>query len=186
MANNNCRPLPCFTDAQAALFWDQVNKKGPDECWEWTGYRFRKGYGVFRTAGPNRATLRCSRISFFLVTGVDPGALMVLHKCDNPPCCNPRHLFLGTIPENTADMVAKGRQSKGDNHPKRLRPELVKRGDDHPRKILTSAQVLAIRSAFSAGASRSSIAEKYKVNYGNVVAIIARRTWRHLPQTTAS
>jgi HNH endonuclease len=85
-------------------FWAKV-KRGPG-CWEWQGYRDRKGYG--RIGGGKDSQL-VHRLSWSLHHG-DPGELCVLHHCDNPPCVNPDHLFLGTIQDNNADMIAKGRR----------------------------------------------------------------------------
>lgn len=77
-----------------------------DGCWEWTGARLPTGYGHVRWQGKDALT---HRLIWALCFGEIPGRLWVLHKCDNPPCCNPDHLFLGTPKNNTHDAISKGR-----------------------------------------------------------------------------
>lgn len=92
-------------------FWSRVDKRGPDECWEWRGARNENGYGWLNTvASPS---MLANRVAYHFATGIDPGPLLVCHSCDNPPCCNPRHLWLGTHSDNMADMHAKGRRRVG-------------------------------------------------------------------------
>lgn len=151
-------PMPKMTDEYRNRFWSKVKIGQPDECWLWQAARAGGRYGVIMIA---QVQYHAHRLAYFIHTQSDPGELFVLHTCDNPPCVNPSHLFLGTNDDNMADMVAKGRQAKGDSHgwrthpesivrgermrdavmPSRLRgddhpfrkhPELVKRGDEHP------------------------------------------------------
>lgn len=101
-------------------FWAKVNKHGtvirPElgPCWEWTAARFDSGYGM---VGLNRKTSYTHRTSWVIHNGAIPDGLKVLHKCDNPPCVNPTHLFLGSAKDNTDDMNAKNRWVKP-NHAK--------------------------------------------------------------------
>lgn len=87
-------------------FWAKVAKLGVCSCWEWTGWRKETGYGRVRIDG---RILYAHRVSWILANGPIPDDLRVLHRCDNPPCVNPDHLFLGTQGDNNADRDAKGR-----------------------------------------------------------------------------
>jgi hypothetical protein len=88
------------------LFWAKV-ARGAD-CWEWGGARNTSGYGWFRF-GPDRTPTGAHRVAYELSNGPIPDGLAVLHRCDNPPCVNPAHLFLGTNQDNVTDKVNKGR-----------------------------------------------------------------------------
>ena len=94
----------------AERYWSRVAKAGEDECWEWQGARTDRGYGAIRDNGKQRST---THVAWFLKHGEWPNdlGLWVLHKCDNPPCVNPAHLFLGTHKMNMRDMIEKGRGS---------------------------------------------------------------------------
>jgi HNH endonuclease len=92
-------------------FWPKVRVGKPDECWEWDGARFSPtGYGAFQFGV--KKTVRAHRIAFQLAGGLLPPGMLVLHHCDNPPCCNPAHLYAGNHSQNNQDCVRRGRRSK--------------------------------------------------------------------------
>lgn len=97
-------PPTLFFDV--ARFLAKVGIGSLDECWEWTAARHPSGYGTFYFNGK---WSRAHRTAWELANGPIPEGLLVLHRCDNPPCVNPRHLWLGTDADNTRDMIAKGR-----------------------------------------------------------------------------
>lgn len=88
-------------------FWSKVDKSG--DCWEWVGYLNEKGYGKFRL---NNKLQRAHRISYALKYGAIPEGMLVCHRCDNPKCVNPEHLFIGTTTDNARDSISKGRRPK--------------------------------------------------------------------------
>lgn len=152
--------------------------KAPPEdqsaCWPWRGARDKDGYGRLGRG------LRAHRFAFERTYGPIPNGLQVCHRCDNPPCCNPAHLFLGTIADNMRDKALKGRAASGDRNGRRLYPEKL-RGENGPSAKLTEAQVLAIRSAYRAAAcSVTSLARRYGISRRLVRKIAIREVWKHL------
>ncbi len=114
-------------------FWPQVRKT--DGCWLWTGNTDRFGYGILRVDGVTKKT---HRYVLELTAGVELTGKVVMHMCDEPACCNPAHLAVGTHQENMADKVAKNRQAKGSNSGSAMLTEsqvLEMRAKYRPRKI---------------------------------------------------
>lgn len=155
-------------------FWSRVRRGGSDECWEWSGYKKGGGYGGvdlpralrYGTHGKTYA----HRVSWMLARGAIPGGLKVCHTCDNRPCCNPRHFFLGTDADNLRDMRDKGRGV--------LPPRLL--GEAHARAVATEAQVREIRQRVAAGERQTDVARSLGLKASTVHLIWKRRVWRHV------
>jgi len=148
-------------------FWEKVNQGSEDQCWEWIGTRNNKGYGrvyVSREKGPKFS----HRVSWELINGHIPEGKYILHRCDNPPCCNPAHLFVGTHLDNIRDMIAKGR---------RRDISCVLRGEDVPKSKLTYNDVKFIRESNLSCGSLGSI---LGVSGSTIKAVRQRRNWAHI------
>jgi HNH endonuclease len=138
-------------------------------CWVFTGFCLKNGYG--RIKGSGQQVILAHRASWEVFRGTIPDGLLVLHHCDNRPCVNPDHLFLGTVWDNTHDMLAKGR----DRHPKE---QPSKQGELHHNARLTEAQVLEIRQRKKE--PRRVLAEEFGLNRRYVSTLIRGQSWRHL------
>lgn len=160
---------PTATPEQAiARFWAKADKAaGADACWAWTAYRDRAGYGTVRH-GSQRRKVKAHRLALML-SGLDvPAGACVLHRCDNPGCVNPAHLFIGTQVDNVADMVAKGRSAR-------------QRGERNGIAKLRSEQIVEIRRLAATGVSRAEIGRAFGVDHSSVSKIVTRKRWAHVP-----
>ena len=147
-------------------FWTKVDQS--QECWLWTGcIDPRAGYGQFWVA---KRVRKAHRVSYALEHGLTPANLCVLHSCDNPPCVNPAHLWLGTQLENIADRTRKGRSNR--------RATTV--GEAHYAAILTRADVLKIRHRKQKGEIYRVIAKDFPVSASAVGRICRREVWKHV------
>lgn len=160
-------------NALSARFWSYVRRGLPNECWPWASELNSKGYGRFRvyTGGKLRRIL-AHRFAYQQATGrALRRGLVVMHSCDNPPCCNPKHLRCGTQRDNMADARVKGRAVPP---PARWRSGL-------PSSRLQEADIPEIRSRLRRGETQRSIARDYKVSPSAIGAVARGRTWFHVP-----
>ena len=148
-------------------FWKKVNKDGPvhpihGPCWIWiAGTSNEDGYGAFQEGAAHR-------FSWTLHNSAIPEGMCVLHRCDNPPCVNPAHLFLGDNSANVADRMRKGRGYKGESA---------------PQAILTEADVLEIRRRIIKGHpvhGMKPMSREFGVSPGTIKAAIIRKSWKHI------
>lgn len=147
---------------------------GPDACWLWKGAT-RRGYGQFGSGRRSNDTQRAHRVAYELAHGAIPAGQCVCHRCDNPACCNPAHLFLGTHAENMADMHAKERYGW------RTKPEAMARGERAGGAKLAEEQVREIRRKYSAGGvSQRALASEYGVTQSAISAVTSGRRWVHV------
>lgn len=158
----------------AESFWAKVNRRGEEECWNWTGYR---------NVGKHSGQCRYGRIDIFGQKGVyvhrvayflaRPGkltlergdGLLVRHSCDNPLCCNPRHLVTGTHAQNVEDMLSRGRQTRYTS-------------TDSPRAKLTAEDIFWIRMQKKYGATKKALAMLYEVSEATISGACYGRHYR--------
>lgn len=138
--------------------FESACKPASNECMHWCKGADRKGYGRMWVQGAEK---RATHVAWFLEFGAWPSGL-VCHKCDNPKCVNPDHLFLGTIADNMADKTVKNRQAKG---------------SANGNSKLTEQQVHEIRAAAKGG---KLLAEKYGVDYSLIWLIRTGKIWKHV------
>ena len=148
-------------------FWSKVDVRGPDECWPWTAATAWNGYGRIGSGGRGEGTLGAHRVAWASTNGKIPDGLCVLHICDNPPCCNPQHLFLGTQADNLRDCAAKGRSADT-------------RGEKCSAAKLTTIGVRLIRYWLSKGYMQKEIADTFGVSRPTISNINRGYSWSHI------
>lgn len=166
------QPLKCISghSKRYALLsdslWSRVDIKAKDECWPWMGSTNSDGYGTLKFRGKY---FHAHRVAYELTNGPIPNRLNILHRCDNPPCCNPAHLWPGTDQDNVDDMMAKRRNK-------------VFVGTQNRSAKVTEDDIPVIRALYAQGnLSQQKIGVLYGVSDVTVSYIIHRKTWRHVP-----
>ena len=178
-------------------FWGLIDKT--DTCWLWKGPRIpaNVGYGYF-------SYHLAHRVMWEIENGVIPKGKLICHSCDNPPCVNPSHLFIGTQKDNMRDAsqkhrlwmqqhperVRRGDQTtfrlypelirRGEQHHSHLHPELVPRGEKASRSKLKEQDVRAIHRLRGSGTSLKELSSLYQVSIGHIEGILSGRYWKHL------
>lgn len=151
-----------------ARFWEKVSIGSFRDCWPWTGCLQGQGYGQINTKNKR---LLAHRVSFEFVWGPLSAGLFALHRCDNPPCCNPWHLFQGNAKDNAQDMMQKGRRSY----------DSMPHGEKIHNAKFTIDDVLNIRFFYDVQKkSRREIAQQFNVTYQAIDHIVKRRLWKHV------
>ena len=149
-------------------FWSHVKKGDPDQCWVWDGCKDGLGYGMFRLGG--LGVVRCHRIAMMLFLDRELNrSEKVLHKCDNPSCCNPHHLYVGTQQDNVNDRESRGRSNR-------------RRGLQHGGSKATEQEVIKIRRLYYGSRCRlREIAIDFpNLSMSCIWSIISGKTWSHI------
>lgn len=147
--------------------WEKIDRRGPSECWPWTGSRDGRGYGMFMFSSIRdvKRNMKAHRAAYVSENGPVPDDVFVCHRCDNPPCCNPAHLFPAHHQGNVDDMVAKGRH-RGSG-----------KGQAAPTAKLTDEAVRRIRSD---PRSSRAVAAELGVGKSTINSVRAGETWKHV------
>ena len=143
-------------------FWNKVKVIGKNDCWKWLAYKDKDSYGRIGTDSIHR-NIAAHRVSWILHYGEIPKNKLVCHKCDNPSCVNPQHLFLGTIQDNNFDKVKKNRQAQGE-----------KNGSAKLKK----SQIQEIKKIYQTGNfTLKEVGKMFGVTYATISYIVNGKTW---------
>lgn len=164
----------------ASRFWRKVDKNGPvpshaialGPCWLWTGGKDPKGYGQLRANGKRGRLLKAHRVSWSMHNGRLTDWMLVLHRCDNPSCVRPDHLFVGSQRDNVQDAARKGRLVF------QAHPEKVRRGEQASAAKLTRAQVDEVHELSFEGATQVALARRFGVSQAAISALLLGKTYR--------
>lgn len=171
-------------------FWPKVDMRRQDECWPWTGNRTRAGYGRFRDAESGKS-VPAHRVSLQLHGVVFAPGDFVCHRCDNPPCVNPAHLYVGDHASNMRDRRERQREARGpalvaamlntratgERHGSRTHPEQSPRGERHGMAKLSTDAMVTARSLRNAGLSYSEIGRRLGVAQTTVSRALRGKSW---------
>ncbi len=147
--------------------WRWIDKREPNDCWPWTGATVRGGYGSIQIGGKGSNGGVAHRALYEIINGPVPDGMVVMHRCDNPPCCNPRHLTIGTYKENTWDMMAKGR-----------RATCWPVGENNGKSKLTAEKVRYIRANVAKG--YRTLSHELELDYTTVRNAAIGKSWKHV------
>lgn len=196
-------PILNLSESDISRFWKYVDKKGADDCWPWLAFTDHAGYGQLKL-GPRSIgkwkMVGAHRISKYIASGPPPLDQLTLHHCDNPPCCNPRHLYYGTHKDNVYDCVKRERRAVirtiGDRNgarkfPERVsvglkrawkaHPEFMARGEGSPKHKVNENDVREIRRLYGSGlANYPALREQFDLQNCALWKIIHRVSWRHI------
>ena len=150
-------------------FWEKVAIQRAEDCWLWMANKNNKGYGMFGLGSAVLGKGLAHRTSYELAFGKIPKGSWVLHRCDNPACVNPRHLFLGTPKDNVADMDAKGRRVLSGF-----------KGEQIGTSKFTAAEITAMRQAYVAGEKAAHIADRFGMKRSAISDVLGGRSWKHI------
>lgn len=172
MGTNHKTPIPAIERVLS-----RIQKDESTGCWNFTGAKNDFGYGIVGNGGTRAGNDRAHRITYRHFNGEIPKGLFVCHRCDNPACCNPEHLFLGTADDNHRDMREKGRHSK----PPRNEHDI---GSYRYNAKLTEEEVKAGRARVEAGETKYSVwkdwNQRFGLTQGPAYRILNGQTWRHV------
>jgi len=149
-------------------FWPKVEKT--PTCWNWTAFKDKNGYGQIGSGDRSKHEYS-HRVSYVLAYGEIPKGMHVLHKCDNPSCVRPDHLFLGTHVDNMQDMTKKGRGKQ---------IAAGRKGETNGNHRLTTDQVVEIKKGLAKGESQREMARKFGVSKTLIYYIKLGKTWAHI------
>lgn len=152
----------------SARFWRKVDASaGPDACWPWLGFKDRDGYGKFDLISPIKRAVPASRLAYELTYGPIPDGMLACHTCDNPSCCNPKHIYAGTRSDNNRDPFLRNRCSH--------------KGEADPASKLTEEKIRIIRIVYDSGVmNQKQLAEIFGVHHSTISCITTRKSWSHI------
>jgi len=145
-------------------FYSKFIVNSENGCWEWTDHRLAKGYGILKVNDTNKVA---HRISYEIHIGPITEGMIICHHCDNPPCVNPSHLFMGTHKDNVIDKKSKGR-------------DII--GEKNGRSKLTEKDIPVIRRLLSNKVRQIDIAKQFALAHRTISAINTGHTWKHIKE----